>query len=109
MPQKSLFGGNSSSSEGFFNCMLARGESVIKNAFNIPKQIFRELSCTTKLDVKLLSNVVVSYCLFRNILLGQNSDEIECHMEILLDKGMQPKVDEALEVEPLPLGPPNND
>ena len=63
--------GHRSVLECLFNKKLSRGRSVVKNAFGILKQSFRELLGTIDLHVTFIPDVVVCWCLLHNMVLGQ--------------------------------------
>jgi hypothetical protein len=69
--------------ERLFSKRLSRGQSVIENTFGILKQSFRELLDITVLHVTFVLDVVISYCLLHNILLGQEPADVARLLEIL--------------------------
>jgi hypothetical protein len=96
--------GHRSVLERLFNKRLSRGRLVIKNAFGILKQSFRELLDITNLHVTFVPDVVVCCCLFHNVLLGQEPEEVARLLEILQRDGMIPHVNDDPLVDPIQEG-----
>jgi hypothetical protein len=75
--------------ETLFNRKLRRGRCVVKNAFGILKQTFRELLVKSELDVVFLPDVITCCAILHNVLLGQSHDEVEQLLQILRREGLE--------------------
>lgn len=108
-PYRDLPRGNRSLQERLFNRKLSTGRCVVENAFGILKQSFRELGRLSELHVTSLPDVIVACCLLYNMLLNQDPEDVALLLEVLQREGMVPAVDDDLEVEAPPPGPPTQD
>jgi hypothetical protein len=75
--------------ETLFNRKLRRGRSMVKNAFGILKQTFRELLVKSELDVVFLPDVITCYAILHNVLLGQSHEEVERLLQVLRREGLE--------------------
>jgi hypothetical protein len=87
--------------ETLFNWKLRKGRCVVKNAFGILKQTFRELLVKSELDVVFLPDVITCCAILHNILLGQSHNKVEQFMQVLWREGLEGDVtdDEAEPIE----------
>jgi hypothetical protein len=69
--------------ERLYNKKLRKGRCVVKNAFGILKQTFRELLVKSDLDVVFLPDVITCCAILHNILLGQSHEDVENLMGVL--------------------------
>ena len=74
--------------EELYNRKHKRGRSVVENTFRILKQSFRELGKKSELHVTFLPDVVVACCYLHNLLLGQETHEVERLLETLSIEGL---------------------
>ena len=74
--------------EELYNRKHKCGRSVVENTFGILKQSFRELGKKSELHVTFLPDVVVACCYLHNLLLGQETHEVERLLETLSIEGL---------------------
>ncbi len=60
-----------------YNHKHKKGRSIVENAFDILKQIFKELLEKTKLHIIIVLNVFFACCIFHNLLLGRKEVDVE--------------------------------
>jgi hypothetical protein len=84
--------------EFLYNQKHKRGKLVVKNAFGIMKQIFKELFKKKNLHITIVPNGFNVCYLFHNKTLGKKEMDVEELMHLIQSKGMQ---DDALNVNGL--------
>ena len=81
--------------EALFNKKLHRGQCVVENTFGLLKQTFRELLTKCDLHVAFLPDVILTYAILHNVLLGQSHEQVQNLLEVLRTEGLDGEVFDA--------------
>jgi len=87
--------------ENLFNRKLQKGCMVVKNAFGIIKQSFRESQGVLELDIAFFPDMVVCCCILHNILLRQSHEDVEEFLRLLDSEGMEVENPDPLDIPPI--------
>lgn len=75
-----------------FNRRLRRGRCVVKNAFGILKETFRELLVKSQLYITFLPDVIMCCAILHNVLFDQSHEQVDQLLQVLRTKGFDGEV-----------------